>query len=247
MLAGGWNNNPDSQQFQAIFKRITFRCGVHPGDTGNVKQLDDTDVVLQAPSMDEAAPSPFVEDSSRTILDHDYSHLMNASTAKIVDNSVVYVAGWVVKKAITTLKCDVCREALVTTDTPEYDKAYHLLKLKNRGGLVIPSQGTVAVIKEAEKAIRQLMDIQSVSRHCKPARIEYIVKARLGTSDVFHMQEHVLQTQHGIDNHFFDLVSVLVHTYFKLRQHHIARLYNLRQQGTSVRHKLTKTILFKGQ
>lgn len=197
--------------------------------------------------MEDVAPDPFVEDAGRVILDHDYNTWIDPNVSKVLDNAIVYIAGWVVRKAVTKLKCDLCREALVTAEVPDYDKAYHLLVLKNRGGLVIPSQGTVAVIKSAEKAIQQLMNIHSVSRHCKPARIEYVVKADLGTSDVFGLNTHTLETQHGIDNHYFQLISLLIHIYFGLRQHHIARVYNIRQQGESVRHKLTKTILFKGQ
>lgn len=247
IFSGGWNNNPDSQQFRAIYKRMVFKCGVHPGDTGNVQPLDSLDVVLHASSMEDVNPTPFVEDSSRVILDHDYNRWMDANTSMVVDNAIVYIAGWVVKKAVTKLECNTCREVLVTDEVPHYDRAYHLLVLKNRGGLVVPSQGTVAVIKSAEKAIRQLLDINSVTKHCKPAKVEYVVKAELGTSDVFKMENHIIETQHGIDNHQYDLLSLLVHIYFTLRQHHIARMYNLRQQGDSVRHKLTKTILFKGQ
>lgn len=225
-----------------------YKCGAVPGDTGNVQPLDSTDILeASASTSDENdVPTPFVDDASRVILDHDYNQ-WSGSSSTVIENTVVYIAGWVVKKAITKVECNKCREVLVSNKAPEYDKAYHLLILKNRGGLVVPSQGSVAVIKHAEKAIRQLMNIHSVTKRCKPAAVEYVVKSELGTSDVFKMETHIEETQHGIDNHYFYLISLLVHIYFALRQHHIARVYNIRQQGASVRHKLTKTILFKGQ
>ena len=173
---------------------MVFRCGAHPGETGNVQPLDSMDVMIHAAAMEDITPSPFVEDASRVILNHDYNQWMDSNTAMVVDNAIVYIAGWVVKKAMPKLKCNVCREALVTAEVPHYDNAYHLLVLKNRGGLVIPSQGTVAVIKSAEKAIRQLLNIQSVTRHCKPARVEYVVKAELGTTDILKLEHHIVET-----------------------------------------------------
>ena len=230
---------------------MLIRCGVEPGRTGNVTELDSTGLVcsssLGSNIAEDTAPSPFTQDSSKIILDHDYHSIIPADFNKVVDNTVVYIAGWVVKKAMSKIRCDICREFLITTDIPEYNKAYHLLTLKNRGGLVVPSCGTVAVVKASEKAIRQLMNIRSVKRMCKLAQVQYVVKSELGSSDVFSMGSHILQTQHGIDNHYFDLISVLVHIYFHLRQHHIAKTYHLREQGAAVRQALTKTILFKGQ
>ncbi|RXN13213.1 THAP domain-containing 6-like protein [Labeo rohita] len=40
--SGGWNNNPSARQFQAIFRRLMVRCGVSPGETGNVAAQDST-------------------------------------------------------------------------------------------------------------------------------------------------------------------------------------------------------------
>lgn len=233
-------------------KRMFLRSGLKPGSTGNVVQLDPTELVGAAEVESATAPqpateSPFTDDGTAIFLDHDYNRYMSPSIAPIVDNSVVYIAGWVVKKATTKVTCGTCRTALVSPQVPSYDRAYSLLVFKNRGGLVVPSQGTISVIKCTEKAIRQLVDIHKLTRQCAQAKVEYTVKATLGSNDVFSLGNHILETHYGIQNHQYTLISTLVHIYFTLRQHHMVKLFNLKEQGSSVRHTLTKTILFKGQ
>ena len=48
------------------------------------------------------------------------------------------------------MTCDVCRASLVTDAVAvpvTFDQSYHLLELRNNGGLMIPSKGTVKVSK----------------------------------------------------------------------------------------------------
>ncbi|CAL8351870.1 unnamed protein product [Boreogadus saida] len=55
-----------------------------------------------------------------------------------------------------SLSCDVCRASLVTDAVAvPFDQSYHLLELRNNGGLMIPSKVTVKVVRAAERAIRQ--------------------------------------------------------------------------------------------
>ncbi|KAL1247049.1 hypothetical protein QQF64_034415 [Cirrhinus molitorella] len=67
----------------------------------------------------------------------------------LVENALVYVAGFVVRQILRKLSCDVCRASLVRDARPaSFEKSYHLLALKNNGG-------TVKVLRAAEKVIRQ--------------------------------------------------------------------------------------------
>ena len=145
-IQGGWNNNPSARQFQAIFRRLMVRCGVSPGETGNVAAQDDT-VSLSAVEMSSAEtaeehPSPFANISA-LVCDHSY---LPTRFGGLVENALVYIAGFVVRQILKKLSCDVCRASLVRDAvTSSFDESYHLLALKNNGGLVIPSQGTVKV------------------------------------------------------------------------------------------------------
>lgn len=156
------------------------------------------------------------------------------------------ISGFVVRGTLKKLSCDVCRASLVTdAASANEDSSYHLLTLKNNGGLVIPSEGTVRVIRAAEWVIRQA----SAGRRSQPIKLQevlYIVRKRIGSDDVFLLGEHLTDTQYGIDSHHHTLLTLVVSLFFKLRLHHIAKVATLSLQSDNVRQKLTKTVLFKG-
>ena len=143
-IQGGWNDNPSAHQFQAIFRHLMGRCGVSPGETGNVAVQDDT-VSLSAVEMSSAEtaeeyPSPFANILA-VVCDHSY---LPTWFGGLVENALVYIAGFVVRQILQKPSGDVCRASLVRDAVPSsFDENYHLLALKNNGGLVIPSQGTV--------------------------------------------------------------------------------------------------------
>ncbi|KAK1895547.1 DNA transposase THAP9 [Dissostichus eleginoides] len=199
--SGGWNNNPSARQFQAIFRRLMVRCGVSPSETGNVAAQDHT-VSLSAVEMSSAEtaeehPSPFANISA-VVSDHSYL----PTRFGLVENALVYIAGFVVRQILRKLSCDVCRASLVRDAVPSsFDESYHLLALKNNGGLVIPSKGTVKVLRAAERVIRQASTRQAP----KVSTVTYIVREEIGTEDVFQLGEHIEETQFGIDNHYSNL------------------------------------------
>ena len=153
-----------------------------------------------------------------------------------------------VRRTLKKLSCDVCRSSLVTdADSARNDQSYHLLTLKNNGGLVIPSEGTVKVVRAAEWVVRQAAGDSRRSQPIKVLEVLHMVRERIGAEDVFLLGEHINDTRYGIDNHHSTLLSLVVSLFFKLRLHHIAKMTTLSLQKDNVRQKLTKTVLFKGQ
>ena len=63
-----------------------------------------------------------------------------------------YISGFVVRKIQKKLSCEVCR-AVTAAVTSSFDQSSHLLELKNNGGLMIPSQGTVKVVKQKDQIL----------------------------------------------------------------------------------------------
>ncbi|KAK0137651.1 DNA transposase THAP9 [Merluccius polli] len=218
--SGGWNNNPTAGQFQGIFRRLMVHCGVSPSGSGNVAAQDET-VSLSAADMhsalmaEEELLSPFANISA-VICDHSY---LPTRFGGLVDNALVYISGFVVRKILKKLSCEVCRASLVTAAVPSsFDQSYHLLELKNNGGLMMPSEGTVKVVRAAERVIRQNSKEQGVS-------VSFV--------NVFLLGEHIAETQFGIENHHFMLVSFVVSVFHKVRLHHIAKLTTLELQSAS--------------
>ncbi|XP_041918899.1 uncharacterized protein LOC121683349 [Alosa sapidissima] len=234
---------PPPGQFQAIFRRLMVRCGVSSGETGHVA-AQDSSVSLSAVEMSSAETaeehtSPFANISA-LVCDHSY---LPTRFGGLVENTLVYIAGFVVRQVLRKLSCDVCHVSLVGEAVPSlFDKSYHLLALKNNGGLVIPSQGTVKVLRAAERVIRQASAMQAP----KVSTVTHIVREEIGTEDVFLLGEHIEETQFGIDNHHSDLLSLVVPVFLKIRLHHIAKLTSLELQKGSTGKKLCKTVLFQG-
>ena len=102
----------------------------------------------------EELVSPFLNISA-LVGDHSY---LPTRFGALVDNALVYIAGFVVRCIFRSLSCDVCRASLVTDALAvPFDQSYHLLELRNNGGLMIPSKGTVKVSKN----VHQLLCIHS--------------------------------------------------------------------------------------
>lgn len=155
----------------------------------------------------------------------------------------MYISGFAVRQILRKLPCGVCRASLVAEAVPgSFYQNYHLLTLKNNGGLMIPSEGTVKVVRSAERFIRQ----SSSGKAVRVSLINQFVRAEIGSEDVFFLKEHIQDTQFGIDNHHFSLLSLVVSVFHKLRMHHIAKLNTLTLQSGNSRKKLCKSVLFKG-
>ena len=86
------------------------------------------------------------------------------------------------------LSCVVCRGSLVIDAVPtSFDQSYHLLTLRNRGGLMIPSEGTVKVVRSAECFIRQSTSGQAV----REALIHQFVRAHTRNTQCIYMHSFV--------------------------------------------------------
>ena len=117
------------------------------------------------------------------------------------------ISGFVVQGALKKLSCDVCRASLGTDAASAIeDQSYHLLFLKTNGGLVIPSEGTVRVVRAAEWLVRQASSFRR-SQPIKLLEVMYIVRKRIGSEDVFVLGEHMGDTQYGLDSHHHTLLT----------------------------------------
>lgn len=161
--AGGFNNNPSCRQFIAIFGKMIVHSRVSPYSAGNAVSMDSTHCLRVNDVMPhEAAESTFMDNIDRT-----YSTWISPRLALFAMNIVTYIAGFVVRQIVTEVCCDVSKSSLVSNAVqPQYDDLYQLLKMKNKGGLVIPSRGIVHLLTAAEKGIRLFMKISNATNVC---------------------------------------------------------------------------------
>lgn len=222
------------------------RCGVQPNTNGNAVPLDVTTCLAQTqltatlPADDENISDSFVEKEFQsdivTFVKFDF----------LMENIIVYISGFVVRKVVKVLKCNECITSLVTdASTTTAKHKYHLLELKNRGGLVVPAEGVVHVVEEAEKCIR-VMSAGKPHFICPLNVLDIYVRRAVGAKDIFHLEEHIINTQVGIDNHHYQLMSLIVRYFHQLRMHHITKLHNEKLQAGNCRKASTKNLLFMG-
>lgn len=94
---------------------------------------------------------------------------------------------------------------------------------------MIPSEGTVRVVRAAAWVIRQTSSTRR-SQPIKMLEVVYIVQKKIGSEDVFVLEEHISETQYGIDSHHHTLTEYG----FKLRLYHIAKMINLSLQSNNM-------------
>lgn len=98
-----------------------------------------------------------------SITDRDYNCIAGwKSLSLYVENVTVYIAGCVVRKLVSKLKCDDCRSTLTRAGNLEgldQKDNFALLHQKNRGGLILPSTDVAVICKLCERVCRSLLHI----------------------------------------------------------------------------------------
>ena len=179
-------------QFKGAFRKLLVRCGVKPNTRGNAIPLDAAMCLVQAEK-----PTSCIEQSSvsedgdigSTFEEMEFSVDMITSLKfnSLVENVLVYISGFVVRKVFQRLRCDACCCSLVTDTYPASERAlnsYHLLQLKNRGGLVVPSEEVVRVVEEAERCIRAASVGKPPHFKCSVKLLDLHVRRVIGSRDI---------------------------------------------------------------
>jgi hypothetical protein len=170
----------------------------------------------------------------------------NWRNGALVDNIIVYIGGFVVRRAFKRITCIDCREQLIATvPNPRFSSTY-LQQLRNRGGLVFPSNGVVKVLTAKKHVIRTPGQLRLLTGNFNNRRIALEVLARVGSESLFET-EHGIVTTVGIDNHTTDLIRIITDIYLDVRKHHIARLQNEDLMKSFLLSKLNRSVIFAGQ
>ena len=160
----------------------------------------------------------------------------NIGLSTFVGGIVEYIAAWGVQKVTKYVLCKEFSSASECTSA--------FLIIKNNGRLVVPS---VSVIKHCEVVMGSSKNIKKVVS----GEWERLLVSRMLIDmpcDLFpELNEHFVETSKGIDIHFLVLAKFICTQYVKLRWFDTIKLTNLYLTCDSVRHKFTKTVLFRHQ
>ena len=253
---GGYNNNPNVVQLQQAMRRLTLHNFVSPSAAGNCIERDDEDdhddglLLIRRPARQPTTiiggePMPAV-----------IQHLLAtmATGSAFVDNCVGYIAGYVCRKLIESggLKCGECVEALLSNpaDTLPHD-VEHLIKVRDNGGLLVPSASTYAVVASAERHLTALRKCDGVVCQNLSLRIQCSVLAHFMTERSHELfpghEEHMFSSRAG-ECHAVTLVKQIVARYLRVRLHAHGQNTTISSlQRAHIRHSLNKQVLFAHQ
>lgn len=246
----GCNDNPNVLQLSHSV-RATLCFKLNACTNGNCQPQEDLlDCVNTGiPYNTEDDDSDLEEDSDCEFNNSDTSNL-----SLFVENIVVYIAGYVARKLKNSLDCNVCKSALITTDSEymSFREDFCLLQDKYRGGLCKPSEDLVIVCKISERIIRQeqcrgVLKLNgeklaiTIRRECLIRKVFYNLHTEYFSSSL------KLASLNMHFTHKVQLINHIIKLYSKVRLHYIAKTHSLKSKSLSKRHKLRKIVHFRNE
>ena len=149
----GYNNNPDVRIFKSALKRLMLRNSIVASKNANCAMLEENDFnpIFSLKWSKNRAP---LEESNELDENNDTDilpHVTQLSTQSPYQVSILaYIAGFIVRTLKRSLDCEFCFRALELDSSQVPNYAFDFIILKNRGGLVFPSNGVLRILKAAE-------------------------------------------------------------------------------------------------
>ena len=257
---GGSNNNPTVRQFVACFKRMILRHDMK-SVTGNATPQDETTFLMATVTKEEQEA---VEDDTKDILmarryqptsepDDDSSIINEAPPLPELsiyrESAVGYIAGYVTRMVMKTIKCPDCQLALHVKAVDGSQPSHGLILLKDQGKLIKPSPSVIDICLESERVFQKLMYI---NKNRVPqgedllGAISHVALQSVGNQVFDSLGDHMLDTQPE-NNHVFALTKAVARAYIKIRMHHLVKQHNAEITGKYIRKNMHKLVLFKNQ
>ena len=249
---GGFNNNPNAWQLRQAMRKLVLHNFVTPSFSGNCTPADEaSDGLLQI-----RRPSKRTVEETHAQLPAVVEHILDREVpSSFVRNCTAYIAGYVCRKVVDekVVKCAECVGALLSNELdPPPPEVLELVKIRDNGGLLIPSGSVFRVILSAERHLASFHKCMDVSRERMLClRIQASVLRHLSletTQRIFPGQEEHMYLCPGDESHLSQLVKVVVARYLRVRLYDYAKVRTQNMLGNvHKRHKLTKVILFSNQ
>lgn len=263
---GGYNNNPNVIQFKGIYKKIVNHLELRSGFSGNCVPLESipilncTSAVLninwssgKRVSIGDGEPDLQIATHSNNMLSDKTSQdnvnifsqiLNNDSSPNYVKQIVGYISGWIARKLVSILKCEVCIQSLLTSNKLWFHK---LVIIKDMGGLCYSSESTFIVCLRSENILKSHIKEKGLyfTKHNEVDILKNRILKTFVNSNVFNdLNDHTL-TQPPTFNHRLHLIKAIIEKYVNVRLHSEHR-NNPDLNTLSKRQKRNKLNLFEG-
>ena len=252
---GGYNNNPDAIQLQQAMRRLVLHNFITPSSAGNCSPQDDDDeglLQIRRPRRRQLEPSYEGELAEMPAMVQ-YAVGTEDFGSAFLQNCVAYIAGYVCRKLMEaeTVRCAECAGALLSNEQdPPPPQVMGLLKVRDNGGLMVPSATTYALTLAAEQCLSELKKCGALHRPNLPLEVQRSVLLRITErSDRLFpgAGEHMFAPR--VDEcHAVLLAKWVVERYVRVRLFSYGRTATVNGlQSAHLRHNLNKMVLFANQ
>lgn len=249
---GGFNNNPTARQFEGAYKRLLIHTEITGPDTGNITHGEKLKILTCGSGQlltkndlgDDLLNTKNYFDIQNSISDDmcAYNHSSSWDLTVYVEDVVSYISGFVVKSIKKFLNCTNCTKLL------ENDTVSSILQQrKQHGKLTNASEMVIKLCIAAEKYFRFFNKTSNIFNKKITNLPEVLIQNTLATlsPDILNYFDNHLFEDDPIDGHSFQLIKLILGSYFKLRIHHevVKKLDTAKKNR--IRNIFTKTILFR--
>ncbi len=263
---GGNNNNPSALDMKYALRKILVRNSIEPAKTGNCTNFEDA--LCESKGLfgfcskrkqteTSAETDPEVDPSCEKML----IELDQESPNELLDNVLYYIAGYIVRALMKHLHCDLCKAALLLdVDNPHavnmasYLLFAHFTCFKQCGGLLFPSPAVLKIVKASEVVFKRQVLWQGKAicfdQHISQ-RMQHIAFAAIRNEVFVEDKEHFFDHSIGVEcDHLSTLAKSIIKKYLTLRLKTYSKRYSqmiAHKNQPSLRHSLTKAIIFRNQ
>ncbi|CAK1590177.1 unnamed protein product [Parnassius mnemosyne] len=247
---GGCNNNPTARQFMSIYKKLIAHIELKDFDSGNCVALENLSILscssaIQKINITTMTPlcnyEPEEDMNNQSYFDEMLSNY-DIDISEFRQQVVTYIAGSVAHYLLKK-KCDTCVSALLGSD--KNDDHVDFIKLKDNGGLIIPSADVITICLKAETILKKLfldgkmVKMQTLKDHFLARAMSHFVAKNIFADIQYHQYD-----QSPLDNHIVQLIKCVLERYMDIRLNYFAK--NAIQK-VKKRQFLNKFLHFTGQ
>lgn len=176
--------------------------------------------------------------------DNDGNFIIDQTELQYTHNVIEYIAGFVARKLKKKILCNECVLVIISSESIDQSSPTSLLCVKNKGGLIKPSEDVVNICKVAESTFKS--NIGKISKQGNI--IQYLIiksSAHLKINSLFTAISNHILNQSPLSNHLLQIVNLILKIYLTIRLHHFNKTNS--QPQIRIRSFLTKQIHFKNQ
>lgn len=257
---GGHNTNPTAPLFKAALRKLLCKQSIDASSSANAIECDTNSGIFSLEWSKRR--SPLCSNTDTEMPDELVAKLQSLSLSNNVhkDNIVTYIAGYVVRSLSGKVKCDNCLSQLISASNADYgDHKYAttknansslLVNVKDRGGLVHPSEAVVSILNRCEQVLILYLDRKFMLKDNVAELLMALVFRSFIEDRPKVLFNHTCELEEGSIDHSKQLIRDIALKFIDIRLKYYVKRFNkiVVQEGKGKeRTNLSRLVIFKHQ